>query len=237
MPRDLLLVSDGRSRWFESVRRHRLETDFWMVVEVQARGAVEVYRSCCQGMRHRRWGAILDVSSKGALHPAGPPYGAVTGGAVYGMVKAALERFTTGLAAEVHADNVHVNVLSPTSMVPTPGVVHHQLLTPEPRAPRRTGRGDGGGGAGAGHRPARSHRSDCLSQQLLWEPGWVPTRSTGYWSPSIPASAVHSSRSDRHRMPRSCTPASVQRGGRPRSRPESAARRCTAHRPSAPGRP
>ena len=47
------------------------------------------------------------------------------------MVKAALERFTTGLAAEVHTDNVRVNVLSPTSIVPTPGVVHHNLLTPE----------------------------------------------------------------------------------------------------------
>ena len=47
------------------------------------------------------------------------------------MVKAALERFTTGLAAEVHDDNVRVNVLSPTSIVPTPGVTHHQLLTPE----------------------------------------------------------------------------------------------------------
>ena len=46
-------------------------------------------------------------------------------------MKAALERFTTGLAAEVHDDNVRVNVLSPTSIVPTPGVVHHRLLTPE----------------------------------------------------------------------------------------------------------
>jgi citronellol/citronellal dehydrogenase len=49
------------------------------------------------------------------------------GGTVYGMCKAALERFTTGLAAEVWADGIAVNVLSPSGLVATPGVVHHGL--------------------------------------------------------------------------------------------------------------
>ena len=49
------------------------------------------------------------------------------GGTVYGMCKAALERFTTGLAAEVHDDGIAVNALSPSGLVPTPGVVHHGL--------------------------------------------------------------------------------------------------------------
>ena len=43
------------------------------------------------------------------------------------MCKAALERFTTGLAAEVHRDGIAVNVLSPSGLVATPGVVHHGL--------------------------------------------------------------------------------------------------------------
>ena len=43
------------------------------------------------------------------------------------MCKAAIERFTTGLAAEVHARGIAVNVLSPAGLVPTPGVVHHGL--------------------------------------------------------------------------------------------------------------
>lgn len=47
------------------------------------------------------------------------------------MVKAALERFSTGLATEVAADGITVNALSPTSVVATPGVVHHQLITPD----------------------------------------------------------------------------------------------------------
>ena len=49
------------------------------------------------------------------------------GGTVYGMCKAALERFTTGLAAEVHTDNIGVNVISP-GLIATPGVVHHKLI-------------------------------------------------------------------------------------------------------------
>jgi citronellol/citronellal dehydrogenase len=63
-----------------------------------------------------------------ARHPEGPPYSlAAAGGTVYRMCKAALERFTTGLAAEVHGDGIAVNVLSPSGLVPTPGVVHHRL--------------------------------------------------------------------------------------------------------------
>ena len=47
---------------------------------------------------------------------------------MYGMCKAALERFTTGLASEVHLDNIGVNVISP-GMIATPGVLHHGLVT------------------------------------------------------------------------------------------------------------
>ncbi len=38
----------------------------------------------------------------------------MAGGAVYGMCKAALERFSTGLAAEAFDDDIAVNALSPT---------------------------------------------------------------------------------------------------------------------------
>lgn len=50
---------------------------------------------------------------------------------MYGMCKAALERFTTGLAAESWADNVAVNALSPNRVVPTPGTVFHHLVRPD----------------------------------------------------------------------------------------------------------
>src|SRR5688572_32062305 len=44
--------------------------------------------------------------------------------------KAALERFTSGLAAEVHDDGIAVNALSPAGLVATPGVLHHRLVRP-----------------------------------------------------------------------------------------------------------
>jgi NAD(P)-dependent dehydrogenase (short-subunit alcohol dehydrogenase family) len=44
------------------------------------------------------------------------------------MCKAALERFTTGLASEVYRDGIGVNVISP-GLVATPGVLHHRLVT------------------------------------------------------------------------------------------------------------
>ena len=43
------------------------------------------------------------------------------------MCKAALERFTTGLAQEVFDDGIGVNVISP-GLVATPGVMHHKLI-------------------------------------------------------------------------------------------------------------
>jgi citronellol/citronellal dehydrogenase len=43
--------------------------------------------------------------------------------------KAALERFSTGLAAELYDDNIAVNALSPSRVVPTPGTIFHHLTT------------------------------------------------------------------------------------------------------------
>ena len=59
-------------------------------------------------------GHIINVSSRGAIGLGPGPYGERrTGGAAYGATKAALERFTQGLAAEVFADGISVNALSP----------------------------------------------------------------------------------------------------------------------------
>ena len=48
------------------------------------------------------------------------------------MCKAALERFTTGLASEVAADGVAVNVVSP-GLVETPGTLLHNLVNDNTR--------------------------------------------------------------------------------------------------------
>src|SRR5690606_30339253 len=61
-------------------------------------------------------------SSRAAVFPGPGPYPeARTSGAFYGMVKAALERYSQGLAMELQPDNISVNVLSPQGRIKTPG--------------------------------------------------------------------------------------------------------------------
>lgn len=48
---------------------------------------------------------------------------------MYGATKAALERFTQGLAQEVAQYNIAVSAVSPSQVVPTPGTVYHKLVT------------------------------------------------------------------------------------------------------------
>jgi NAD(P)-dependent dehydrogenase (short-subunit alcohol dehydrogenase family) len=81
-------------------------------------------------MRGQGRGWILNISSIAARHPRFPPSEwARRGGTVYGMCKAALERFSTGLAAELYDDDIAVNALSPSRVVPTPGTIFHHLTT------------------------------------------------------------------------------------------------------------
>ena len=76
-------------------------------------------------MRAKRRGWILNISSATAKHPQGPPYiewERVGGSHVYASGKAALDRLTTGLAAELHKDGIAVNALAPVAAVITEGV-------------------------------------------------------------------------------------------------------------------
>ena len=76
--------------------------------------------------------AIVNISSGSAIGPGRGPYDDMTarGGTMYGASKAALERFTQGLAQEVaEAGNIAVTALSPSQVVPTPGTVFHKLVT------------------------------------------------------------------------------------------------------------
>ena len=79
----------------------------------------------------RKAGSIVNISSGAAIGPGRGPYPeqAGRGGTLYGAEKAALERFTQGLASEVYADGVSVTCVSPSQVVPTPGTVFHHLVT------------------------------------------------------------------------------------------------------------
>jgi len=78
------------------------------------------------GMLARGCGWILNLTSFAGEMPQGkPPFDTFqqSGGALlYGATKAALNRFTVGLAAEMYPRNIVVNALRPLQMVITPGV-------------------------------------------------------------------------------------------------------------------
>ncbi len=143
----------------------------------------------------RKRGAIVNIGSGAAIGPGRGPYPdsavGARGGTCYGAQKAALERFTQGLAAEVYQHGVSVTCVSPSQIVPTPGTVYHKLVKgmDDPR----------------GERPELMARAVLLlasepldrvtgrvtySQQILKEFGWiaeargrgVETPGTGYSS-------------------------------------------------------
>jgi len=119
-----ILVNNAAVTYFVKVKdfteKHRD-----LMFEVQVNAPFHLSQMVLPGMQARGSGWILNVSSHAAIHPAKDVAG--RGGTVYGMCKAALERFTTGLASEVYSDGIGVNVISP-GLVATPGVVHHQLI-------------------------------------------------------------------------------------------------------------
>ena len=75
-------------------------------------------------------GAIVNVSSGAAIGPGRGPYKTTgRGGSKYGAQKAAIERFTQGLAEEIYQNGISVACVSPSQVVPTPGTVYHNLVT------------------------------------------------------------------------------------------------------------
>jgi citronellol/citronellal dehydrogenase len=106
-----------------SLRRRRL------LFELNVHAPVDLAQQVIPGMRSQGRGWIVNVSSATSKHPSGPPFdpGIKLGASstLYGATKAALERITTGLAAEVHDDGIAVNSLAPVAAVRTPGAEVH----------------------------------------------------------------------------------------------------------------
>jgi len=78
-------------------------------------------------MRELGGGAIVNISSGASRGPGAGPYTTVSrGGSPYGLGKAALERMTQGMAAELWDDNISVNTLSPSTQIWVGGTVYVQ---------------------------------------------------------------------------------------------------------------
>lgn len=78
------------------------------------------------GMAERGEGWILNLTSHAAELPPGPPFPqslTASAGSGYGVTKAALNRLTASVAAELWASGVRVNALAPQSAIATPHLV------------------------------------------------------------------------------------------------------------------
>lgn len=93
-----------------------------LIWQVDLRGPLLLMREAVPHLRKQGGGHIVNVSSRAGVFPGPGPYREPrAGGAFYGMIKAGLERFSQGLAMELQADGIAVNVLSPTGRINTPG--------------------------------------------------------------------------------------------------------------------
>ncbi|MCY4142501.1 MAG: SDR family NAD(P)-dependent oxidoreductase [Gammaproteobacteria bacterium] len=97
-----------------------------LMFEVQMIAPLDLSQRFLPDMVEKGKGHIIYISSHAAIHPQNPQAGG-GGGTVYGMCKAAMERFSTGFAAEVYSSNVAVNAISP-GLVATPGTQLHGLV-------------------------------------------------------------------------------------------------------------
>lgn len=125
-----ILVNNGAITYYMPFTEFT-EKRWRLMFEVQVRAPYELAQMVVPDMAARGAGWILNISSRAGIHPQGPPFEPMYkewGFSTYGMVKAALDRFSTGLAAEVYDDGIAVNSLAPWDNVATPGASTHDLV-------------------------------------------------------------------------------------------------------------
>jgi NAD(P)-dependent dehydrogenase (short-subunit alcohol dehydrogenase family) len=126
-----VLVNNAALSYFQPLTE--LSTNRWLrAFAVDVHGPFMLTKEVLKDMIPRRRGAIINISSGAAIGPGRGPYAdkTVRGGTMYGAVKAALERFTQGLAQELaQYDGITVAAVSPSRVVPTPGTVYHKLVS------------------------------------------------------------------------------------------------------------
>jgi NAD(P)-dependent dehydrogenase (short-subunit alcohol dehydrogenase family) len=95
-----------------------------LMFEMHVLAPLHLSQLAIPAMRERGRGWILNVTSVGGDLPDGPPFSEfdrTAGFGMYGTVKAALNRLTKSLAAELYDDGIAVNAAAPTDPVATPG--------------------------------------------------------------------------------------------------------------------
>ncbi|MGW4119595.1 SDR family NAD(P)-dependent oxidoreductase [Nocardia sp. NPDC004711] len=108
---DYSSIAEMSDTTFHRTVQHYLEVPF-----VLSRAAIPV-------MRKQGAGWIVNIGSSTGLNPIRPfrEYNKTSGDVVYASAKAALHRFTQGLAAELVDDGIAVNAVGPSTAIMTPG--------------------------------------------------------------------------------------------------------------------
>ena len=115
---DYALVEDMSLNTFDRTVEHYLRTPFVLT------------KAAVPHMRKQRAGWIVNIGSVTGLAPARPyrDYNKTSGDVIYASLKAALHRFTQGVAAELVDANIAVNCVGPSTAIRTPGAAQ---LIPE----------------------------------------------------------------------------------------------------------
>ncbi len=95
-----------------------------LMVEMHVLAPLHLTQLAIPAMRERGRGWVLNLTSVGGDLPPGPPFSDFdesAGFGMYGTVKAALNRLTKSLAAELYDDGIAVNAAAPSNPVATPG--------------------------------------------------------------------------------------------------------------------
>jgi citronellol/citronellal dehydrogenase len=95
-----------------------------LMMEMHVLAPLHLTQLAIPAMRQRGQGWVLNITSLGGDLPDGPPFSdfdRAAGFGIYGTVKAALNRLTKSLAAELYDDGIAVNAAAPTNPVATPG--------------------------------------------------------------------------------------------------------------------
>ncbi len=93
---------------------------FDLVLAVNVRGTFLCCKHVAPVMIKQKRGSIINISSRAALNYIDKR------GQVYGMAKAAIERFTYGFAAEMSEHNIAVNCIKPRATISTEGMRYWQ---------------------------------------------------------------------------------------------------------------
>jgi len=117
-----ILVNNAGFADYGLVEDMGLET-FDRTVEHYLRTPLVLTKAAVPHMRKQGAGWIVNVGSVTGLTPVRPyrEYNTTSGDVVYASMKAALHRFTQGVAAELIDANIAVNCIGPTTAVRTPG--------------------------------------------------------------------------------------------------------------------